>query len=153
MGGGLRSVNVYIKNLNNERGITLLEALLSLFLTMFILQALPYILKTVWIYSQQSPQKDVEVYQLYHFIEQDLYTTRSISTISDGVRLYKQNGDQVDIEQYGNMIRRQVNHQGHQGLLHNVKSLEVRPSSNGFYILLQKEGGSEYQKLFNLYSE
>ncbi|QHE52949.1 competence type IV pilus minor pilin ComGF [Pontibacillus sp. HMF3514] len=144
---------VYIKNLNNDRGITLLEALLSLFITLLILQALPYVLKTVWIYSQQSPQKDVEVYQLYHFIEQDLYTTRSISTISDGVRLYKQNGDQVDIEQYGNMIRRQVNQQGHQGLLHNVKSFEVRSSSKGFSILLQNEGGSIYQKLFNLYTE
>jgi len=146
-------MNVYIRNLNNERGISLLEALLSLFITLLILQALPYVLKTVWIYSQQSPQKDVEVYQLYHFIEQDLYATRSVSKISDGVRLFKQNGDQVDIEQYGNMIRRQVNQQGHQGLLHNVKSFDVMINPESFSILLQKEGGSIYQKLFNLYTD
>jgi len=140
-----------MQSLNNEKGMSLIEALLSLFITLLILQALPYVLKSIWIYSQQTPQKDVAVYQFYHFIEQDLYTTTSIEPISKGVRLFKQNGDQIDIEQYDDILRRQVNHQGHQWLLQNVKTFSVQLTSKGFVVLLTKEGGSHYQKRFNLY--
>lgn len=140
-------------NLNDERGVTYAEALLTLFITFIILGGIPYSLKAIWIYSQHSPQKDVAVYQFYHFVEQDLYTTTSITILDEGVRLYKQDGDIIDIEQYGNIIRRRVNERGHQWLLQDVQSFQAQNTKDGFVLTLTREGGGFYQKRFNLYTK
>jgi len=144
-------MNVFTRVLKNEKGMTLIEALLSLFITLLLLQALPFVLKSVWVFSQQPPNDDIPIYQFYRFIEQDLYKTRAIETLPDGVRLQKQNGDWIDIEQYGQIIRRQVNGQGHQWLLQEVQSLEVQSTSNGFKLILTQEGGARFEKRFTLY--
>lgn len=140
-----------MQNLQNENGFTLLHALFTLFIISIIFQSLPAILQQLSIYNLKNHTKSLEVYQFFHFVNEELYTASTVTPILDGVQINKQNGDNVEIERYGKIIRRQVNKQGHEWLLNDVDAITVKQSKNGFILSLEMTNGEMYEKFFILY--
>ncbi|MBE4907948.1 prepilin-type N-terminal cleavage/methylation domain-containing protein [Bacillus luteolus] len=137
--------------MNNERGFTFLEMLVSLSILMLILTFVVGLLaiikepksgginKLEWeVFIQQAKQ---EIYQSTH-------VTKNITTL----RFSKNNGETVTYETYGTSIRRRVNGAGHEILLQNVNGVKYEMLINGVVIeAIDKHNNVFKSQLFSVF--
>lgn len=106
----------------NNEGYTLLEMLIALsiylFIATFLVKAMP--LLKHYLFSDHDRQMEWEV-----FLNQAKMEIRSSETlwIEKGKVYLLNDGRTIQYEQYGTMIRRRVNGEGHEPLLLNVKDV------------------------------
>ncbi|GEM04407.1 hypothetical protein HMI01_13950 [Halolactibacillus miurensis] len=100
----------------------MIELLLTIQLTMLFMMLL------MMIIPYMKPPSSYQTFQVYQFmgtLEKEIQTSSDTYIINNTLYLTTLNGDLVSITHYQNFIRRQVNGQGHEILLRDVKDFTV----------------------------
>ncbi|WP_204497128.1 ComGF family competence protein [Aquibacillus albus] len=126
----------------------MLSILFSLSFLMVTLPFVPYFFTSLTI---PSYSEELSVRQLFQFIQDELYRTESMTVSNDTLLLKNHNGEVVSIDQYQQVIRRQVTGKGHEILARDIEELEIQTNSFGFDITVKTIEGQLYEKKFSLY--
>src|SRR5699024_512918 len=110
------------KRLNNEEGMTLISVLFALAV---ILTALPLLSFVFMKVVEANTYEDLKFEQFFHFIHNDALNATHVLVINNSIVFESINGDQSVLSKYNNLIRRQVNNEGHEIYLRDIKSFNV----------------------------
>lgn len=131
----------------NNKGFTLLEAVLALGILMLILTSVPPLLKPL---TQDTTSEAVSVRQALHFISMEVHKGGSVNTANNKLYIQNQQGRTAVFEQYNDMIRRQVDEKGHEIYLHHIEDLKITQDSSSIVITVKGKEGSLYEKRIDM---
>lgn len=146
-----RRVSVCMENVHDHKGFTIPEMVFCLFVLTIIVHSMPFVFKQIIQYHQLEPTVDIQVYQFFHHLNDELYESNFVKPIQNGVQLQTQQGDLIDIEQYGSIIRRQVNGLGNEWLLQGVQNMSIEVTQDFLIINIIMKNGEAYEKIFRPY--
>ncbi|GGA68325.1 ComGF family competence protein [Ornithinibacillus halotolerans] len=128
---------------NNERAFTFYTVLLMITLAIICIHIYGAIVKT---FPREHHYDEISIQQLFHFIQHNVNQVNELSIKNNKVSMTTLTGDLVSIEKYGNVIRRQVNNQGHEILLRNIRDFQCQLLPHGFKIIISSSKGDTYEK-------
>ncbi|WP_047979922.1 competence type IV pilus minor pilin ComGF [Ornithinibacillus contaminans] len=126
----------------NEFGYTLYKLLFILAIIAICLPLQIAILKSLQL---PASYEEISIQQFFHFIQQDVIKAEGVQLANDKIIL-ELDGDLVTIEEYGRLIRRQVNRQGHEIYLRDIGNMTISPLPYGFTIGISSLQGEIYEK-------
>lgn len=104
----------------------------------------------VYLLTYVQPVKhnnELSVNQFFIFLRNDVLTSEQVYTDDDNKMYFLLPTDEVaHIEQYQNVIRRQVNGRGHEIYLRDIDSFTLQPISFGTQVTIVTKEGREYEK-------
>jgi competence protein ComGF len=137
--------------MNNERGFTFLEMLVSFSVFLLILTFLGALLTLFKEHGTGGINK-LEWEVFIQQAKQEMYQSRQVTQNNTTHRFSKSNGETVTYELYGTSIRRRVNGTGHEILLQNVSGVRYDPLVNGVLIeALDKHSNVFKSQLFSIF--
>ncbi|WP_188453664.1 ComGF family competence protein [Virgibacillus oceani] len=139
---------VYMGILRNEKGFTFITLLVTITLFFMTLPFIGYISKTV---TYSSNYDEISTLQFFHFIRDDVMKATNFYVDAKGLKLNMKDGTVVSFEQYNNTVRRQVDGQGHEIYLRNVKQFELKPLPFGIHLTITSIQGEIYEKSIIFY--
>lgn len=144
----LTKKSAFKESLKNELGFTYVSMLLALTIIAITLPFFGYLLQ---ITNQlNSSYDELSAQQFFQFLRDEVISSEDL--IIENNRIILIQGDfEVTIEQYGNLIRRQVSRQGHEILLRDVKDLIIDPNPYGIKITINSIEGETYGKTIVFY--
>lgn len=129
--------------LTNESGFTLISSLLRIFIIVMILPMLIFILSKLTL---QSMEESLSIQQLFFLIQAEINEADEVAHTQK--RLYVSQHDQkITFEQYGALLRRQVNGQGHEVYHRNIKSFNIKSLPYGKEIQIRTLTGETYERI------
>jgi competence protein ComGF len=138
-----------VKRLNvswqNEKGFTLVEALIALMVFCILMAFLPLGIRTVLsdeYLNRRIQRLEWEVFNSQ--IKKEVRVSHQV-TVQNNKLLLQKNGDTILYEKYGTNIRRRVNFSGHEILLQNVASVQFRTLPQGYSLEVIGTDGEEYE--------
>lgn len=134
---------VYTAMLNHEKGFTLIELLLTLTI---IVVTLPLMIYLFAIFPIDSQIDDLNIEQFILFLRNDILLSERIEVHENKLYFPLKSGKTATIEQYNDVIRRQVDGRGHEIYLRDVHSLFVQEKAYGFDIKIRGLNGEAYEK-------
>ncbi len=130
----------------SQKGFTLLELILGLFLLLLLTSLFPLIIHSIPSnYSIKSPnffEKTLFLNQL----SMEVSEATSIIVQGNTLILMKPNGTTVLFEKFGTLVRRRVNSTGHEVMLTRVKEITFTETKDGIVIVLVDEDGAQLSK-------
>lgn len=134
--------------LNKESGFSLYHVLFVLGVLIICISLQAAILKTL-----QAPftYDSISTQQFFYFIQRDVIEASDITMKNHQLMLHSLNGDKITYEQYGSLVRRQVNNQGHEIYLRDISNLSISPLPYGFVIRITTQKGGSYEKKIRYY--
>ena len=138
----------------NEQGYTLLNLLLSFFIYSIIISSLTVILHFLLSNSQQP--NDLKPYEWELFVIQlhrEMKESRNITVTESALSYTNKQDKPVNINQYQNLIRRQIGGQGHEIFLLKVQSVSFKQEGSSVKIHVVSEAGKDYRHTFRTYRE
>ncbi|MDC3415511.1 ComGF family competence protein [Aquibacillus salsiterrae] len=138
---------VSMDTLVNKGGYTLISLLLVFSILFITLPMIP-IIYTSFIPSDYSEQLSVQQY--FHFIQSEIYRSKSFSISGNQLVFNQLTGEQVIIEQYNDVVRRQVSGKGHEILIRDIKTNRYTTIQYGFKLSVTTVEGNTYEKTFSL---
>ncbi|MDR4888920.1 competence type IV pilus minor pilin ComGF [Fredinandcohnia sp. QZ13] len=134
---------------NNEKGFTLVEMLVTFSILLVILAFIAPFLSVIYRDSGEQFNK-LEWQILLQQMKMEIREAREITVSSSGsVSFYNVAGDVVSFEKYTDKIRRRVNSKGHELLLQHITDVTFEPRTNGFMIKVLTVDGKTYQALIS----
>ncbi len=137
--------------MNNERGFTFLEMLVSLSILMLLITFVGGLLAIM----KEPKSGGVNKLEWEVFIQQakqEIYQSIQVSNTNTTLRFSKNNGETVTYETYGTSIRRRVNGTGHEILLQNVSGVKYEMLINGVVIeAIDKHNNVFKSQLFSVF--
>jgi competence protein ComGF len=138
----------------NERGYTLLNLLLSLFIYSIIISSLTTILH--FLLSDSQHQNDLKPFEWELFIIQlhrEMKEAENITVTESALSYTNKQGQLVNINRYQNLIRRQIGGQGHEIFLLKVQSVSFTQEGSGVRIHAVSEAGKDYSHMFRTFKD
>ncbi|PWU68527.1 ComGF family competence protein [Gracilibacillus dipsosauri] len=127
---------------HDQNGFSLVSTLISVFATLLIF----FIAGQVFtIISQHKNDKDLEVFQFFHFLEDEWKLADQVKIDHNQLIFEHTNGDKINYSLYQKTIRRQVNGLGHEIMLREVESWNLSRAAMVHLSLVMK-GGKQYEK-------
>jgi competence protein ComGF len=139
--------------IKQSKGSTLLETLLAFSCFIVIISLLPTFVTALHVPKHLSGGdwlKPMEVHLFFEQIALELRQSNDLSLIWGTLLLSKDNGDTIQIERYGTLVRRRVNYKGHDVMLTNVKMITFHLVENGVEITVTSKRGKQYSKRISL---
>jgi len=135
---------------NNEKGFTFIHLLAAVTVLSVSLPFLAYLLNAA---SYNNNYDEISVQQFFQYLRNEVIQAAGyrIHASSTKIHLELENGRTAAIEQYGNLIRRQVSGTGHEVYLRNVSQVEFVKLDYGFLISITTSEGEIYEKSFVFY--
>ncbi|WP_424474875.1 competence type IV pilus minor pilin ComGF [Oceanobacillus kimchii] len=138
-------------NLQDNRGFSLISHLLMMTIILITLPFTSYMLHFI---ETPSAKEELSVHQFFQFIRDDVI--RSLHAVATNDKLVLTvpsdlNEQTVTYEQFGNLIRRQVDGKGFEIYLRNIAELYFQPLEFGFQIILTTSSGDQYEKTISFY--
>ncbi|RFB10585.1 prepilin-type N-terminal cleavage/methylation domain-containing protein [Bacillus sp. HNG] len=134
---------------NNEKGFTLIEMLVTFSILLVILAFIAPFLSVIFRDNGEQFNK-LEWQILLQQMKMEIREAREITVSSrESVSFYNVAGDVVSFEKYTNKIRRRVNSKGHELLLQHITDVTFEPRTNGFMIKVVTVDGKTYQALIS----
>lgn len=135
------------KQVCSEKGFTLLESLLSLFIFMIISTFLVMFLSTMFhhVYKQ-----NVHPFEWENFMRQaQMELRKSTNWRAEGnvLSFTMSDGRTATYGKYQNLIRKQVGGLGHEVLLQNIASFTCVPIPNGVQFNITDTRGKSYERI------
>ncbi|WP_456274060.1 competence type IV pilus minor pilin ComGF [Bacillus sp. AK031] len=120
--------------MKNEKGYTIIHALLTLFAFMLIASCLPPLLKGVTIMEKKlDPSKEYEWNLFSHQFREELRGAEGMKVTGTSVIFYK-DGEEILYELYGDFLRRRVDRRGHELVLGPLTTVKFSPCRSGVEI-------------------
>ncbi|MFP7253287.1 competence type IV pilus minor pilin ComGF [Terribacillus goriensis] len=133
--------------ISNNKGFTLLEAIIALGILILILVSVPPLLTPL---VRDTKSEAVSVRQALHFISMEVHKGVAVNTAEDKLYIQDQQGRTAVFEQYKDMIRRQVDEKGHEIYLHHIEDLEFNQDDSSIVITVKGKEGLSYEKRIDM---
>lgn len=127
----------------NEFGFTLASHLLRL---LIILMSIPIIILAIQKINVLPLSESLAVQQFFFILQIDAYNAINIYSTNNEVTITLMTGETVNLHHYSNVIRRQVQGQGHEIYLRNVKSFIVNELPYGMHVEVTMLEGDTYER-------
>ncbi|WP_164668619.1 competence type IV pilus minor pilin ComGF [Virgibacillus doumboii] len=145
---GKTNRSVYLASRINDNGFTFLTVLVAIVILFMTLPFTAYLLKGVNI---TSSYEELSMQQFYYFLRDDVIKSTSYTVEPTKITLSHYDGTTVTIEQYENLIRRQVTNEGHEIYLRNIDKVKFTPSPYGFHVFITSKQGEQFEKTITFY--
>lgn len=139
---------VYTVIRKNENGFTLISMLFMLAILAFSLPFLAYLIKSI---SYTSNFDEIAGNQFFQFLRDDVSKAIDYHVESSRLTLIIDEDTTVTIEKYKDLIRRQVNKEGHEIYLQAVKELTFTAHPYGVQTTVTSLQGERYEKTIIFY--
>lgn len=141
----------YTELWTNSAGFTLIELLITLTI---VTMTLP-LLSVFFLHFTASPKmkEDVSVQQFFIFLRNDAMTASRVYSENNKMFFVLANEEVAKIEQYQQVIRRQVDGKGHEIYLRDITSFSVQDVSFGSKVSVTTTQGETYEKTIAHYYE
>ncbi|WP_078432575.1 competence type IV pilus minor pilin ComGF [Metabacillus halosaccharovorans] len=139
---------------HNERGYTILNLLLTFFIYIFIISTVTIVFH--FLVSQSQHPKDLKPFEWELFVIQlhkEIKESSDVVVNETNITFKNKHGQQISINKYKNLIRRQVGGLGHEIMLLKVKTATFRQNESGFELAVVSEAGKSYTHIFRSYKE
>ncbi|RDI41165.1 competence type IV pilus minor pilin ComGF [Falsibacillus pallidus] len=124
----------------NEKGFTLVESLMVLLVFTIICSFLPLIFSAYHSFRSFDPGIDYEWELFMIQLRNEVHQSESVSE-SEGRIILQTSQGEVLYEKYQNVIRRRVNQLGHEIVLQDIQSSELKLDLNQVVISIQFTDG------------
>lgn len=131
-----------------ESGFTFIETLMSMAI---IAISLPFILYLLMHTEHTSQIEMLSVDQFFIFIRNDILNSKEVSVDGNTLRFTLKDDEIGTIQQYNNLIRRQVSGLGHEIYLRNVAALTLTNSDENVIITITTLKGETYERTFKIH--
>ncbi|MDL4841555.1 competence type IV pilus minor pilin ComGF [Aquibacillus rhizosphaerae] len=132
----------------SEKGFSLISVLFALTVLFIMLPLIPFIFSLT---DQTSFYDELATRQFFHFVTDELHNATNYSVNNSTLSLQQSNGDILTIEQYNQLIRRQLKGTGHEILLRDIKEMLIEDTSFGVHIKITTLQGELYEKKISFY--
>ncbi|WP_461180551.1 competence type IV pilus minor pilin ComGF [Virgibacillus kimchii] len=134
----------------NERGFTFIHLLLAVSILSISLPFLSYLLQAA---ADQNNYNDISVQQFFQYMRNEVIQAVDYQICSHPPELVLElkNGDTASIEQYEDLIRRQLNGTGHEVYLRDVAHMQLVELDYGFQINITTLEGDMHEKSIVFY--
>ncbi|SHN12018.1 Competence protein ComGF [Gracilibacillus kekensis] len=127
----------------SENGYIMLEALVSILLLMILISWL----SQFYLLWKQSEEKELPMFShFHHIIELETQLSQQVYVANNQLHFLQNNGDMVVISLHNHKIRRQVNENGHEELLRNVRQFRVTENDADIKIYILTDSGEQIEK-------
>ncbi|MGN1400707.1 MAG: competence type IV pilus minor pilin ComGF [Bacillus sp. (in: firmicutes)] len=134
-----------------QSGFTLIEMLVSLMTFILIVSLVIQVLAVVRQHPVESKGLNPMEWELFLLdVKREARLSVSPVAIDDKLAMV-QSGRLVSIEQYGTILRRRVNHSGHEILLQNVRDVRFEVASYGIALSVTDLEGQHYSAVLPIY--
>lgn len=132
----------------NEQGVTFISMLLTLFI---IIITMPIIIHFLNYVHPLHHEEELSAQQFFVFIRNDIIMAQHVYSQNNKIYFQLSSEETAVIEQYKDIVRRQVNGRGHETYIRNVDTFTVEQLKDTVKIILTNKEGSTYDKAFSLY--
>lgn len=137
------------RSLLNNKGYTLLSALLSLTILCTITFFIIYLINPMNVLTSYNYFSHYEIRQFQFFIQSELNKSKNILIEKDKIHFIYDDETIVTFEKYNDVIRRRVNFTGHEIILQNVSQLDIkRKNPNYFELVISRGDGYEHTQIY-----
>lgn len=143
-----KKLSAYTGIQDDNNAFTFVSLLFSLSILLIILPLLPLLLHSL---NPPNHYKELSVRQFFHFISDEIYTSKDLVIQGNKLSFTKQNDEVVTIEFYNQLVRRQVTGKGSEILIREIEQWNIQTLSYGFIITITTTEGDVYEKKFGFY--
>ncbi|WP_068671891.1 competence type IV pilus minor pilin ComGF [Oceanobacillus sp. Castelsardo] len=134
--------------LKNEKGFSFITMIFALTIISMTLPIVAYLLQTTSHLS--SNYNELSTQQFFQFIRDEIINANDIKIEGNKLKL-TQLDSEIIIEQYGALIRRQVDRKGHEILLQDIDQFSIESNPYGIRIKIRNTLGDTYEKVIVFY--
>lgn len=138
--------------LNNSKGFTMISMLFSLTILVIALPFLTYLIKSA---KHDSQYQELAIQHFFVHLRDDLITARTLSVTPQSIYFTIKHTDGSEetgsISQYKNLVRRQINQQGHEVYLRDIEQILFEKTAHGVKVIVSSLEGEQYEKIITLY--
>ncbi|WP_406686778.1 competence type IV pilus minor pilin ComGF [Rossellomorea vietnamensis] len=132
----------------DEKGFTLIEALLSFSLFCMISLSIPLVMKGFSTIKHDLVPPRYYEWNLFHeSVRNELRNAKDINVMTNQLS-FVMDGETILYEKYNQSIRRRVNNRGHEIVLQSVDGFEFNVIDQGVHMDLEFEGGEKVEGNF-----
>lgn len=132
--------------MRNEKGITLLELMLTLTILLAIVWVLPLLMSAA-IQDAGADFQQEEARLFFHLFSKEVREATHIALSKGSVEVTKKDGAIVKYEKYGPSIRRRVNNTGHEIVLQEIRDFTVEISGSRVMIEVELNNGKKEKQV------
>ncbi|RYG74688.1 hypothetical protein EU245_00430 [Lentibacillus lipolyticus] len=132
----------------NERGFTMVEALLTISVLLVTLPFIGYLVKGV---DNTSNYDQLATQQFFYFLRDEVIQSADITVGPSRIMLQQQNGATASIEKNGNRIVRKVDGKGFEILYQPVRDIRFTLAPYSVKVSIITTDGDHYEKDINVY--
>ena len=139
---------------HNERGYTLLNLLVTFLVYIIIISTVTIIFHFLVSHSQHP--KDLKPFEWELFVIQlhrEIKESSDVTVGETNIHFLNKHGQNISVNKYKNVIRRQVEGLGHEIMLIKVKNVSIQQKESGFELSVVSEAGKHYSHNFHSYKE
>ncbi|KMM37851.1 competence type IV pilus minor pilin ComGF [Guptibacillus hwajinpoensis] len=131
---------------NNEKGMTLLELMLTVTILIAIVSVMPLLMNAA-VKSTGVDLQHQEAQLFFRLFCKEVREASQITIVGDKVELLKTDGARVLYERYGSSIRRRVNGTGHEVVLQDIRRVKVNLLGKKVTIEVELQNGESEQRM------
>lgn len=138
----------------NERGYTFLNLFFTFLIYSFIISTITIVFHFLVSHSQHPD--DLKPYEWELFVIQlhrEIKESSSVTVNETNISFINKQGQNVSINKYNNLIRRQIEGKGHEIMLLKVISVTFQKVDSGIELSVVSEAGKNYSHIFRSYKE
>jgi competence protein ComGF len=134
--------------LQNENGFNFITVLTMLSIVLITIPFLSIAIQTV---QPVNDYEELRVHEFSRFLRDEFIQSTNVSIQDDSLHLVQEDDRVVTISQYQNLIRRQVDSQGHEIYLRNVHHITFIKEEDVIRVIITLDSGNRYERIFRLY--
>lgn len=142
-------MKLHNKHIQCQRGFTLIESLLTLYILTIITTLIIMLLSTL---SFKTNNQAIHSFELENFVIQlqnELREANEWSVDSSSIQITSRYDKQITYATYKKMIRRQMNATGQEVMLYNVQNFNCIQLDDGIKLIITDTNGEEFVR--NIY--
>lgn len=139
---------VYMALKGNEEGFTLLS---MMFTIVVISLTIPFLMALLKAMPYTTNYNATSIQHFFYFLRDDLLLATNYSIQNNKLYLELTSGEIATIEKYDSLIRRQVDHKGHEVYVRDVKDLLFTNHPYGIQVMITTLQGEIYEKTIIFY--
>ncbi|HLS08040.1 ComGF family competence protein [Lentibacillus sp.] len=141
--------SVYTAIRKNEKGFTFISIFLTVSIIFMTIPFTTYLTKTVDVSSNYD---QLSVQQFFYFLRDEVIKASEITVEPSKITLLQPDESRVSLEQYEDLIVRQLDGEGFEVYLRNVQDVHFTPSEFGLLASITTINGDQFEKHIVFYN-
>lgn len=128
----------------NENGFTFITMFLIIIVLAVSFPLLGYMIQTA---DYENNYQEISIQQFFQFVRDEVIKSTNTRVTDKKLILEQHPNVTATLELYGSLVRRQVNGQGHEVYVRDVKELHFTPLPYGFQVSVTSISGENHEKI------